>query len=317
VTHATYRTYPYPGSQIGKLQERDVDLELFLRWYANVTKSGNAKHFGGQAFVAPISSVWISMTYVGLDVEACNVMVAPLNTTCIATPKVWPTADALNSSNGAQGWYPSWEHPLGYMVASNQRYFRLEDIEGERLQVFKDALVRMSSYDVAGQGLTIAFNYALGHAPPHVVAEVNQTSVHEDVGEAIAALKVLKGLWNSQPGDALLPDASTQVNDLYADNLQRLTEDLEALLPAAGAYFNEGSHTEPQWQSKFWGGKYERLFEAKAFYDPENMFSCHKCVGSEYFEQCSNMNSLQASEGDASNETEVDVNNATGHFVLV
>jgi len=267
--------------------------------------------------VAPLGMVWIEMTYVGLYQQECSVMVAPLKTKCTATPAVWPTADALRSSNGAQGWYPAWEHPLGYIVASNQRYFRLEDIQGERLQVFKETLVRMSSYDVAGQGLEIAFNYALGHAPAHIVAEVGETSVHEDVGEAVAAIKVLKGHWNSNPEDALLPDVSTQVNDLYVENLQRLTEDLEALLPDAGTYFNEASHTEPRWQAKFWGRNYERLLEAKAIYDPENMFSCHKCVGSEYFEQCSNLDSSEASEDDFSNETEVNVSNASEGFVLV
>ena len=40
-------------------------------------------------------------------------------------------------------------------------------------------------------------------------------------------------------------------------------------------------YLEPDWQEEFWGGNYQRLLQIKRKYDPEDLFVCHHCVGSE------------------------------------
>jgi FAD/FMN-containing dehydrogenase len=51
--------------------------------------------------------------------------------------------------------------------------------------------------------------------------------------------------------------------------------------PGTGSYVNETDYFEPDWQQSFWGENYQRLSEIKRRYDPEGLFYCHHCVGSE------------------------------------
>ncbi len=51
--------------------------------------------------------------------------------------------------------------------------------------------------------------------------------------------------------------------------------------PGAGSYVNETDYFEPNWQQEFWGENYQRLSQIKRKYDPDGLFFCHHCVGSE------------------------------------
>jgi hypothetical protein len=58
-----------------------------------------------------------------------------------------------------------------------------------------------------------------------------------------------------------------------------LLEPAKALTPGGGAYMNEASYEEPEWQQVFFGDNYLRLLEVKNRYDPDHVFDCWKCVG--------------------------------------
>lgn len=79
-------------------------------------------------------------------------------------------------------------------------------------------------------------------------------------------------------------------------------EALRKLVPNSGAYINEvclsaknlcGKQTltkqaywnEPNFQRAFWGSNYERLLQIKKAVDPDDVFWCHICVGSEGWEE--------------------------------
>ena len=52
--------------------------------------------------------------------------------------------------------------------------------------------------------------------------------------------------------------------------------------PGAGAYFNEADTFEEGWQEQFWGtDNYNALLNVKKTWDPEGLFVCRQCVGSE------------------------------------
>ena len=56
--------------------------------------------------------------------------------------------------------------------------------------------------------------------------------------------------------------------------------------PGAGAYFNEADYFEPGWQEQFWGiDNYNKLLNIKSAWDPEGLFTCYNCVGSESWDQ--------------------------------
>ncbi|ESO97045.1 hypothetical protein LOTGIDRAFT_174677, partial [Lottia gigantea] len=49
-----------------------------------------------------------------------------------------------------------------------------------------------------------------------------------------------------------------------------------------GVYFNEPTEDIPDWKEEYWGmEKYSRLLEIKKKWDPEHLFWCHHCVGSD------------------------------------
>ena len=56
---------------------------------------------------------------------------------------------------------------------------------------------------------------------------------------------------------------------------------IRAATPESGSYVNETDYFEPDWQRSFWGTNYPRLLEIKRRYDPDGLFRCHHCVGSE------------------------------------
>ena len=51
--------------------------------------------------------------------------------------------------------------------------------------------------------------------------------------------------------------------------------------PLSGAYWNECDYSDPEWQTSHWGVHYPRLLDIKRRYDPQGLFVCHHCVGSE------------------------------------
>jgi hypothetical protein len=50
-----------------------------------------------------------------------------------------------------------------------------------------------------------------------------------------------------------------------------------------GSYFNNPSVYLPDWKTAYWGGHYDKLLAIKKTWDPNNVFTCHHCVGSDLF----------------------------------
>lgn len=59
---------------------------------------------------------------------------------------------------------------------------------------------------------------------------------------------------------------------------------LKSLNPTGGTYANEADPDSPDWQRSFWGANYARLFRIKNKVDPEGVFYCRACVGSEQWD---------------------------------
>ncbi|KAG8724815.1 hypothetical protein FRC09_013776 [Ceratobasidium sp. 395] len=70
------------------------------------------------------------------------------------------------------------------------------------------------------------------------------------------------------------------------DNIKKtITDYTQALGELAGldqaAYFNEADPQEPVWKKAFFGAHYNRLLRIKRDVDPEGLFTCNRCVGSD------------------------------------
>ncbi|XP_055342574.1 uncharacterized protein LOC129591079 [Paramacrobiotus metropolitanus] len=85
-------------------------------------------------------------------------------------------------------------------------------------------------------------------------------------------------------------DATTSNADIAArtDVLNSGVQVWREGFPDSGVYFNEGFTEEPNWQQAFWGSNYERLLGIKKTVDPNGMFVCSTCVGSELWDKSGN-----------------------------
>lgn len=79
-----------------------------------------------------------------------------------------------------------------------------------------------------------------------------------------------------------------KVRDTLRSALPNIDADGE---PFSGAYWSETDYYERDFQLSYWGAeKYKRLLKVKADYDPDGLFICRHCVGSEYWTAESNLN---------------------------
>lgn len=56
---------------------------------------------------------------------------------------------------------------------------------------------------------------------------------------------------------------------------------LTALAPDTGTYMNEAGREDPDWKANFYGSNYDRLLDIKKQRDPESVFYCPICIGSD------------------------------------
>ncbi|KAJ0307612.1 hypothetical protein Brms1b_009970 [Colletotrichum noveboracense] len=81
-------------------------------------------------------------------------------------------------------------------------------------------------------------------------------------------------------------------NDISAETWDEVHHDvtynkigaMKALAPGMGSYMNEGDALDPDWKASFYGENYDKLLSIKNVYDPESMFYCPTCVGSDMWE---------------------------------
>lgn len=82
--------------------------------------------------------------------------------------------------------------------------------------------------------------------------------------------------------------ASTGIQG-YKDYMKKKSlETLDALksfAPNTGTYVNEANIYDPDWKQSWYGGGYEWLESVKQRYDPDSVFWCFRCVGSEAWEE--------------------------------
>ncbi|KAL1918548.1 uncharacterized protein VTP21DRAFT_3208 [Calcarisporiella thermophila] len=61
----------------------------------------------------------------------------------------------------------------------------------------------------------------------------------------------------------------------------RATQLLKDITPDSGCYINESDPNDPEWQKSYFGANYPRLKAIKNSVDPQGLFTCWHCVGSE------------------------------------
>lgn len=82
-------------------------------------------------------------------------------------------------------------------------------------------------------------------------------------------------------GAGWAPNATAAERQSIFEGVSFLNDALRAATPGSGSYWSESDFLEPNWQDAFWGPNYARLQAIKKAVDPNGLFTCHHCVGSE------------------------------------
>ena len=105
--------------------------------------------------------------------------------------------------------------------------------------------------------------------------ERDKSSVHPIWKDSVALLTM--GIdWANDATE----QEKTRKRELMVEVSGRLTEIVGEV---GGTYVNEANPYEPKWRETFWGPNYEKLLKVKKRIDPQNMFVCNRCVGSDIF----------------------------------
>ena len=120
----------------------------------------------------------------------------------------------------------------------------------------------------------------IGHyvTPPQNITV--DSAVHPAWRKAVSHLVVSTG-WDA--GDSFAKQAGIRklLTQEMVPRLKALDWDEKAHKQTMGAYLNEADKEEENWQDSFWGENYGRLSQIKKKWDPDGVFWCRPCVGSE------------------------------------
>ena len=72
---------------------------------------------------------------------------------------------------------------------------------------------------------------------------------------------------------------NTSLEDHYLQIAANMSKSLTKF--GRGTYLNEASPFLPDWKTAYWGGRYSELLRIKQVWDPDNIFTCYHCVGSD------------------------------------
>jgi hypothetical protein len=120
----------------------------------------------------------------------------------------------------------------------------------------------------------------------NVVLLVGGGQVFKDAGDKTSGLHPA---WRTSPfalitGQGIPKVASREIREYVANEITHVKgAALKKLAPNTGGYMNEGDRNDPDYIQTFYGSNYKSHLAAKKKYDPEFVFYCPSCVGSEEF----------------------------------
>ncbi|XP_066922892.1 uncharacterized protein [Clytia hemisphaerica] len=183
-----------------------------------------------------------------------------------------------------------------WLFALNSRYLRFDQIstrdDARRLANFLVELPKLpSSIPVA-----IPLNKGQYKASQHALDQLKDMPFASNVKESIGLILVSFGVRYYNPNipnkfqyntsDLNLVKSLCGTEDLQnCSSMERFKEamnNLRKATPGAGSYFNQADYFEPDFQTNFWGKEeYTKLLKIKEKWDPNGLYYCHHCVGSE------------------------------------
>lgn len=184
---------------------------------------------------------------------------------------------------------------IKYQIYSQQFDSYLEEFEGMQAPIqvgiaqYGGWLVPRSVVQEQNDALMDAYRYITEDGATFIGVGLNVSRAL--VGEDIDEINAVQPAWRETLIDTTIttPWSWTASRAAMVAEQRKMTEQyiprLAALSPNSGAYLNEGDFEQPNFQSVFYGNKYDKLRAIKAEYDPDEVFYGKTAVGSDEWRQ--------------------------------
>jgi hypothetical protein len=314
VTHMTYLAHPEPtiSGWIGGPITAKSDaayLELLQRYveFAGSTLSDptwgegvilNGGYANAEKFDTGLNVMQIATTFLDISTAEAEAVWEPFLAPLRARPEDYTIDVNFSSQPFRNRWNPTTREaifdnrrnaPAGYFWWTGNAtevgaYWGAYDGRGVPWSMTQGANARTLAqglFDASRTSLILwQTNKALYGEHPEAKARDEQTSINPAVFDNVAFITVGAWVQGKYPGiDGHEPDA--KVSRAQYDGVMTASEFIHKATPGGGSYSNEGNYFQKDWQTEFWGDNYARLLRVKKKYDPTNMFTVHKGVGSE------------------------------------
>lgn len=127
---------------------------------------------------------------------------------------------------------------------------------------------------------SLHINKGLANASQQAIILSKQTSMNPSALNA-SALVLMSASSNSVYPSVKGKQPNLKQAQKKIDAINAAMNMFRRAAPNSGAYANEADYFEKNWQKAFWGRNYQRLYHIKQQVDPNGLFYCHHCVGSE------------------------------------
>lgn len=256
----------------------------------------NNEHWGEQIKFDADNTVTFGLTFVNLNEAQVSSVFSPLSKwlsqhkddyqanmqpVIIPANKLWdykymqkthPELVTLNKAQDAAAnqfwWTPNSSEVSAYWYTYQSWWLPLVLFDADHAPQLTDALYAASRLAPA----TLHFNKGLAGASAQTINDVKETAMNPSVTDA-AALLIMGARTTSKP--------DLTKGKSIAANISKAMSSFIKLAPNAGSYINETDYFLPNWQQAFWRNHYTKLKTIKHKYDPQGLFYCHHCVGSE------------------------------------
>lgn len=309
VSKITLRTHALPpifGAVSATIKAKsDTDYKTLIDYFISFYRMRlHNEHWGEQVIFSPNNEMQLSLVFQGMNqVEAAGLWQSftewlakrpnqyeyTLNTLALPARQFWdvdylnknlPTYIIQNKRKDAPAgefwWVGNQSEVSIYLTHYESGYIPFSLFEEPNSNRLSKALFDASRLT----RLSLHLNKGLSGASDDAISRQKYTSMSPAVLNAAALVTISGGQQYAYPNiTGHKPNLIEAQTSAY--KAKKAMELIYQLSPDAGTYANEADYFLDNWRVALWGSNYDKLLAIKHKYDPEHLFNCHHCVGSE------------------------------------
>ena len=306
VTRVTLMTHPLPdyfGGVVGviKAKSDEAFLKLLRRFVDFYRRSLSNEHWGEKISVRRSNAIELSMFFEAFRATDAEEIWKPFRQWVERRPQSYTMTAQFFEVPGRKMWNESYfKHtfpneirtnpqltPDVFWWAANQgevaTYWYAYESRWIPETLFSPPQAQRLAHVLFAASrhwpLEIAFNKGQAGAAADALRRDRETSMNPEVMRA-GALVIIAARGGGHPAvRGHEPDIKEgEIEKAGVTAAMRVIRDAT---PRSGSYVNETNYFERDWKRGFWGDNYARLLAIKHKYDPDGIFLCHHCVGSD------------------------------------